>query len=88
MINSKKGVYSEVTATNLYPELRQSLMAASREYVLKHKKNMEKWMRWQFETRQRNEHTKVETESEKTREGNVVALYFLTNPTRPVYGIQ
>ena len=81
MINSKKGVYSEVTATNLYPELRQSLMAASREYVLKHKKNMEKWMRWQFETRQRNQQTKVETEAAKNGEVNVVALYFLTSLT-------
>ena len=50
MIDSKKGAYSEGTATNLCP-LRQYLMAASREYAPKHNKNMEKWMRWKFETR-------------------------------------
>ena len=60
-IDSKKGAYSEGTDTNLCPELRQSLTVASREYAPKHKKNMDKWMRWQFETRQRNEQTKVET---------------------------
>ena len=66
----------EGMATNLCPELRQSLTEASREYAPKHKKNMEKWLRWQFETRQRNEQTKVDTEAAKTREVNVVALYF------------
>ena len=32
-IDSKKGAYSEGTATNLCPELYQSLTAASREYA-------------------------------------------------------
>ena len=49
-IESNKGAYSEGNATNLCPELRQSLTAASREYAPKHKKNMEKWMRWKFDT--------------------------------------
>ena len=82
-IESKKGDYSECTATISPPELRQSLMAASREYLPKHKKNTEKWMLWQFETRQRNEQTKVETEAAKTGEGNVVALYFFDQSNSP-----
>ena len=41
-IDSKKGDYLEGMATNLCPELCQSLLAASREYTPKHKKNMEK----------------------------------------------
>ena len=69
-IDSKKGAYSEGTATIFFPELRQSLTAASREYTLKHKKNMEKWLHWKFEKRQRNEQTKVETEAEYNGEGN------------------
>ena len=76
MIDSKKGAYSEGTAKNLCLELRQSLTEASRELAPNHKKNMEKWLRWQFETRQKNEQTQVETEAAKTGEGNVVALYF------------
>ena len=56
----------EGTATNVCPDLRQSLTAASREYASKHKKNTEKWLRWKLETRQRNEQTKVETEAAKT----------------------
>ena len=73
-IDSKKGAYLEGTATNLCPELCQSLAASSREYAPKHKKNVEKWMRWQFDTRQKNEQTKVDTEAAKTGEGNVIAL--------------
>ena len=88
IIYSKKGVYSEGKATNLCPELRQSLTEASMEYVPKHKKNMKEWMRWKFETHQRNERTKVETEATNTGEGNVVILYFFTNINRPVYGKQ
>ena len=61
IIDSKKGAYSEGTTTSLCPELRQSLTSASREYTPKHKKNMDKWMRWQLNTQQRNEHTKVDT---------------------------
>ena len=53
-IDSNKGACLEGTATFFPPELCQSLTAASREYAPKHKKNMEKWLRWQFETRQRN----------------------------------
>ena len=87
-IDSKKGDYSKGTAKNLCPDLRKSLTEASRECAPKHKKNMEKWMRWQFETRQRNQQTKVETEAVKTGESNVVALYFLTNLTHLVYGRQ
>ena len=86
MIDSNKGGYSEVTATMFCPELRQSLTEVSRECTPKHKKNMEKWLRYQFKTKQRNEQTKVETEAANTGEGNVVALYFLTNLTHPVYG--
>ena len=82
-IDSKKGAYSKGTGTNLCPELRQSLTAASSEYAQKHKKNTEKWLRWQFKTRQRNEQTKVETESENTGEGNVVALYIFDQSNSP-----
>ena len=39
-IDSKKGAYSEGPATIVFPELRQSLAAESREYALKHKKKM------------------------------------------------
>ena len=87
-IDSKKGAYSEGTATNLRPELRQYLTAASREYAPNHKNNMDKWLRWQFDTRQINEQTNFDTESAKTGEGNVVALFFFTNLTHPVYGRQ
>ena len=73
----------EGMATNLCPKLRQSLKESSREYVPKHKKNTEKWLRWQFETRQRNEKTKVETEATRTGEGNVVALYFFYQSNSP-----
>ena len=62
-IDSKKESYSEGTPTNLCPEIHQSLAAASREYVPKHKKNMEKWMYWKFEAQQRNEKTKLRTEA-------------------------
>ena len=82
-IDSKKGAYLEGTASHLCPELRQSLSAASMEYAPKHKNNMEKWMRWKFKTQQRNEQTKVDTESEKTREVNVVALYFFYQSNFP-----
>ena len=87
-IDSKKGAYLEGTATNLCPELHQSLGASSKKYALKNKKNMEKWLRWQFDTRQRNKQKKVETEVEKTGEGNVVVCIFLTNITPPCYGRQ
>ena len=39
-IDSKKGAYSEGPTTIVFPELRQSLAAESREYALKHKKKM------------------------------------------------
>ena len=68
-IDSKKKAYLEGTAIHLCPELCQSLTVASRYYAPKHRKNMEKWMRWQFETWQINEQTTVETEAAKTGEG-------------------
>ena len=40
-------------------------------------------MRWKFETRQRNEQTKVETEAANTGEGNVIALYFIIQSNSP-----
>ena len=64
------------TATNLCPDLRQSLTEKSREYAPNHKKNIEKWLRWQFETCQRNEQKKVDTEATKNGDRNVVTLYF------------
>ena len=48
-IDSKKGGYLEGTATNVCPDLHQSLTSAYREYTPKHKNNMEKWLRWKFE---------------------------------------
>ena len=74
-IDSKKGAYSEGTATNLCPELRQSLMAASRKYAPKHKKNVEKWMRWKFEIRQRTQSlnrfvASLQNHQHPTRRGN------------------
>ena len=36
---------------------------------------MKNCLRWKFETLQRNEHTKVETEAVKTVDGNVVAFF-------------
>ena len=39
-IDSKKGAYSEGTATIFCPELRQSMTSASREYAPNPKKNM------------------------------------------------
>ena len=50
-IDSNKGAYSEGMVTNLCPEICQSLTAASRKYAPKHKKNMEKLIRWQLDTR-------------------------------------
>ena len=82
-IESKKGAYLEGTSTNFCSELRQSLEAASMEYSPKHKKNMEKWLRWKLETRKKNEHTNIETEAAKTGEGNVVALYFFDQYKSP-----
>ena len=50
-IDYKKGAYLEGTVTNLCLELCKSLRAASRKYAPKHKKNMEKLIRWQLDTR-------------------------------------
>ena len=73
-IYSKKGACLEVTAKHLYPKLCQSLTEASRDYAPKHKNNVEKWMCWKFEKRQRIEDTKVDTEAAKNGEGNVFSL--------------
>ena len=82
-IYSKKGACLEVTAKHFYPELCQSLTAASREYTPKHKKNMEKCLRWQFEARQRNEQTKVEMESAKLeREMLLICIFYQSNSPR------
>ena len=82
-IDSKKKAYLEGTAIHLCPELCQSLTVASRYYAPKHRKNMEKWMRWQFETCQINEQTTVETEAAKTGKGNFVALFFFNQSNSP-----
>ena len=87
-VDYKKGAYLEGTTKNLCPDLCQSLAAASKEYALKHKKNTDKWRCWKFDTRQRNEQTNIDTESAKTGEGNVVALYYFDQSNSPVYGRQ
>ena len=82
-IESRKGAYSEGMATLLCPKLRQSLTVASKEKAAEHKKEQERWMKFQFETRQRKEQMKVEDVAEKDGEGNVVALYFHEQANSP-----
>ena len=68
---------------DLPPQLQETLLVHSKEFAPVHKKRMDQWLKFQFETRQQAKQMKMEKKMEGLLEENIVMFYFFEQFNSP-----